>query len=193
MATHHRSRQLGPARNQLRTWNRVSPIRSIQRATIALAGAGADGSPETNTATITAVDTTNAVVRWVGNTAQGGSYGGAIRLALTNSTTVTASRLDHQAGTVSFEVVEFWPGVLRALQVGTITLATVATNTDTITAVDVNKSQLWHLGQEATVTTAGALDTYTCMLELTNTTTVTATKLGALGTTVVGYAVLTFW
>lgn len=85
-------------------------IKSIQRGTVAISGAVASG-----TATITSVDVARAELRDLGysNPSVGGTfYAGYIlsRLALTNSTTVTATRGAATTGfdvTHSFEVTEW--------------------------------------------------------------------------------------
>lgn len=83
-------------------------IKSVQRGTITVAG----GSTS-NTATVTAVDTSKSELRMLGfsgsSTSSGGAEEWAVRIALTNGTTVTATRAANtQSVTVSFELTEFW-------------------------------------------------------------------------------------
>jgi hypothetical protein len=108
-------------------------------------------------------------------------------LALTNTTTVTTTRnaVDENQN-VSFEIIEFWPGVIKQVQRGTITLASVDVNTATVTAVNVNKSSLGYLGSSQTST--GTASDILTNLVLTNTTTVTAQRGGSLsGTVIISY------
>jgi hypothetical protein len=81
-----------------------SPIKSIQRGTISIAGANTS-----NTATITAVDTAKTMLNWLGHTADGDiGLRVLMQLVLTNSTTVTATRQYNSGATViSFEAIEF--------------------------------------------------------------------------------------
>lgn len=93
-----------------------SAIKSIQRGTLVLSS-----SQTSNTATISAVDTNKAKINPLGVSAndakdgQPGSYYALtahhfVRLALTNSTTITATRNSHhdREATVSYEVIEYW-------------------------------------------------------------------------------------
>lgn len=86
-------------------------VRRIQRGTISLAA----GMTTSATATITAVDTAKAVLLHGGWT--GVSGGGALgaerpRIALTNATTITATRVgpdtNTQQSVVAYQVVEFY-------------------------------------------------------------------------------------
>lgn len=75
-------------------------IKSIQRGTVTIASGALSG-----TATITAVDTQKAELRFMGErSTQGGS------IELTNATTITATRTAAPAvtGVLGFEVVERW-------------------------------------------------------------------------------------
>ena len=78
-----------------------SPIKSVQRGTINV-------NNPSSTATISSVNTAKAFVNMLGFTWYG-SQPANIRLALTNSTTVTATKgYDSSDGEVSFEVIEFY-------------------------------------------------------------------------------------
>ncbi len=78
-------------------------IKSIQRGTIALAGAATTG-----TATITAVDTTKTELRFLGQSAGGGGDQHTAWITLTNSTTITATRVTASGTTtVSWELTEY--------------------------------------------------------------------------------------
>lgn len=82
----------------------ISGIKSIQYGTISVTGAGT-----TNTATVTAVNTAKSVLSNLGSTENVASE--TLRLALTNSTTITATR-DSAASagtsTVSFCLTEYY-------------------------------------------------------------------------------------
>lgn len=173
------------------TWLRGggTGIARIQRGTISIA-AGATS----NTATLTnAVDTTRTRLVYVGMVGANDATvdAAACRLALTDSVTVTAS-VNSVSGAgsrvVGYEVVEYAPGVIRAIRRGTITVTGSTAGTDTITAVNVDKSTLDYLG----FTTDGASTapaTAIVRVDLTNATTVTANGLGSVNRTV-GYQVI---
>ncbi len=88
----------------------ISPIKSVQRGTIAFSGWVSSMS-----ATISAVDTSKSVIKLLGFTTSNSAFVPvylSVRLSLANSTTVTATR--HGIGqtadnlpTVAFEVVEY--------------------------------------------------------------------------------------
>lgn len=166
-----------------------SLIKSIQRGTITVTGSAS------GTATITAVNMNSSRLRLLWNTTtSGANITGAFMIELTNATTVTATcRTDNgQTSVVGFEVTEYMPGVIRSVQRSTITIAALATsNTATITAVNTAKSELEWLGQHSDEATQNA-DGYS-RLELTNATTVTASRQGgggAAGTTVTSFEVV---
>lgn len=79
-------------------------INSVQRGTIAITGTNTS-----NTATVTAVDTTKAALHVVGQTNTQGSDGSNAYLVLTNSTTITATRASSGSGTstISWELIEY--------------------------------------------------------------------------------------
>lgn len=83
-------------------------IKSVQRGVITFSS-----SNKTETATISAVDTSKAFVLWGGAIDSAGttSYGHpgrwAARVDLTNATTVTATKWWAYASTISYQVVEF--------------------------------------------------------------------------------------
>lgn len=172
---------------KLRTGQFVpSLIKSIQRATIDVT------SGTSNTATITSVNTERARLRFLGVRITGSEDSGMIRLALTNGTTVTATRFSDGGGTtaiVSFEVTEFFHGVIKRIQRGTVTVnAASATGTATITAVNTAKAELSYLGLESADSTPQEGQAY---IDLTNTTTITATRNTAgAGALTVGYEVV---
>lgn len=79
-------------------------IKSIQRGTIMMNGVN------TNTATITSVDTSKAVLSllgWTGPASGDGDY--QPRISLTNDTTMTANRTGtNNVTTVAFQVTEYY-------------------------------------------------------------------------------------
>ena len=173
-------------------WGASSLIKSIQRGTIVIAAASAS-----NTATIAAVATENTVVRWLGI-----SYDtdGAVDersawayLSLTNATTVTATRgATTGAATVSYEVTEFLPGVIRSVQRGTIFMSAAASNTATITSVDTAKSMAYYNGTQSG-DGFGYSSRYLIRVVLTNATTVTATRGNATNNMTMAYQVTEFF
>ncbi len=130
-------------------WGASSMIRSVQRGTISIASAFSA------TATINAVDVNNTVVRWLGTTSTSTGTTPAVAtagLTLTNSTTLTGVRQSNSATAcvVSYEVIEFLPGVIRSVQRGN-KLISSAPNTQTITEVNTAKSDFSTMGMELDV------------------------------------------
>lgn len=163
-------------------------VRSVQRATITITGA------TSNTATITAVDVGNARVVFLGSThnnAASTMEKVLAMVALTNSTTVTASVNTSPGASstiVSFEVIEYWPGVIKSVQRSTVTVGTPAT---LATTVDATKAQLDWLG--CTNTAPVLQPDVASKIVLTNGTTVTATDGGGGGTHISGYQVVEWY
>lgn len=161
-------------------------IAAVEFGSIAIA------SGTTGTATISSVDTTRAAVMFLGD--NGPNTTGANdrnRVALTNATTVTATRIASGAitTTVAFCVITF-TGVV-SLQQGTTAITTTnLTGTTTITAVASGRAIMVFGG----CTVAPADDRDVGRATLTNTTTVTATRAGSgvSGTTTVGWTVIEF-
>lgn len=79
-------------------------IKSTQRGTIALTAVAS------NTATITAVDTSKSVLRYLGQTSIGSIAAETdVKIVLTNSTTITATRDSaSNSATVSWELTEYY-------------------------------------------------------------------------------------
>jgi uncharacterized protein YycO len=166
-----------------------SMIRSIQRGVVS-----ANNTFATGTVTITAVDLNNTVlsVSQDGDGVVGRWDTSTGTVVLTNATTITVTR----TGTVdslrtSYEVIEYWPGVIKSVQRGTITLASVGSNTATITTVNMNKSQMFDL--RYSTTELASPQTITTRLTLTNATTVTASRAVGTGTNVSSYQVVEFY
>lgn len=137
-----------------------------------------------STATITSVDTANALLFFGGqsnadvNPDFQVSYG---RLDLTNTTTVTAVGFnDGQTKVASYSVVPYVPGVFRSIQRGTIGLTGGATsNTATIATVDTTKTAIMSVGSSASSGANETEENWTHRVVLTNATTATATRAGS--------------
>ena len=163
----------------------VSLIRSVQYGSITVAN-----TETTQTATITAVDVTRASLVFLGcSNNAGGAPNGQVHLALTNSTTVTATRgASSVSTTVAFCVIEYQPQVIRRVQRGTIAItAGNTTNTAAITSVNTAKSVLSWLGQSLAT---GDLTDGSARLTLTSATVVTATREVNTNEMTVAYQVL---
>ena len=158
-----------------------SSIKSIQQGIITLAGV------LSNTATITSVSLANSRVIFLGlNSDDSGSTSRIVagRIELTNATTVTA--FGSQAiGTqiISWMVVEYNPGVIASVQRGTVVTGTPAT----ITAVTLAKTTIDDLGNTKQNGTNNIGASY---IDLTNTTTVTATAASGGASSTHGYQVV---
>lgn len=125
-------------------WGASSLIRSIQYITITFDGVGA-----TATATIAAVDTSRTAVVFLGwqsnDTTSTNSWVWST-LALTNATTVTATKANATTAPAARAVViEFAPGIVKSVQSGVFTVTSGTTN-HTISAVNVSKSCLFPAG-----------------------------------------------
>jgi hypothetical protein len=174
-------------------------IKSVQHGTIAVPDTG---TPST-TATITAVDTNNSILLYSGYSLSGANYARydatTPLLTFTNSTTITAAKgLSAGTGaTVStpFTVIEFYPGVLRSVQYGTIDLNNVTSGTATITTVDTTRAFVLAIGMKTTyANTTPTLGVGGYKLELTNATTVTATRQASSADSfLIGFVVAEFY
>lgn len=168
-----------------------SLIKSVQRGTITISGT------TSNTATITAVSLNNSIITYLyhstSSTAAAGREADA-RVELTDNVTVTAVKGFATGDLVaSYEVIEFWPGIIRSVQRGTVTVANGATsNTATITSVNTIKSFIMWLGRSTTSTSSSGSVNW-LRLDLTDATTVTATRNSSTDAFVVGYQVVEFW
>ncbi len=172
----------------LARWTQPGFVKSVQRGTIAITAA------TSNTATITAVDPSNSRLRFLGSsiTANDNDAQARMLLTFTNGTTITATVTTSpgaDTATASFEVTEYYPGVIKSIQRGTITTASVLSNTATITGINVLKADLDLLGQTSNL--ANFADSTTPYLVLTNSTTVTA-NIGVItgGTQITGFQVV---
>lgn len=147
-------------------------IKSIQRGTITIGN-----TATSNTATLaTSVDPANSRIRYLGCGTNDNTSPEA-RVTLTNATTVTATRIGTSNNTtVSYEVTEYQPGVIKSVQRGVISMASGnSSGTATITAVDTTKAECECLGDTTTDAGAPTNPANNGYVALTNATTVTAT------------------
>jgi hypothetical protein len=168
----------------------LSFVRSVQRGTIAVAAAALTG-----TATITTVGLTNSLLVFNGSQSDNSldAMNKALtRVELTNATTVTATRNTvGEIQTVSYEVIEFWPGVIKQVQRGTITMTTASSATATIDGVTMAKALVEALGFSQTNIDGASV--ILSRLTLTNSTTVTANRTTGTGNVTIGYQVVEFY
>jgi len=149
---------------------------SLQKGTVTITDTNTS-----NTASITSVDTSRSVVLWNGSTCdRTGSNrmtSGSAELALTDATTVTATRISTVDEMVAgFVVLEFASGVTDSIQEVSITVNNPdLSDTATITSVDTSRSMIFP-GGEASFEANWILAVVGTEMELTNATTVTATR-----------------
>ena len=180
-----------PFSSRVAQWTQPGIIKAIQRGTITLAN-----GQLTNTATITTVVPANTRLAYLGNDTANNGAGGTgasdcvVRIDLTNATTVTATRLSStDADIVSYEVIEYVPGVLRTVQRGTVVATAAISGTATLatTLQSTTKATLDVLGWNNNI----AIDATQIFgrVALTNTTTVTLTRIGNTNNLTAGYQV----
>ena len=158
-------------------------IKSIQRGTITLSGV------TSNTATITAVDMDSTEIDYTFFRSDGTTQQqGYARLELTNATTITAYK-DSATNTVvvPYEVVEYDGG--KSIQRGTIILATVSSNTATLSLVDIDKTRTKWLG-ETTDATSGINEPWAHLVLESDGVTLTAQRSPSTKTVTVGYEII---
>lgn len=116
------------------------------------------------------------------------------RMELTSATTVTATR-SGTTGTVNLTgyVVQLRGDVLANVQRGTITISATATsNTATVTSVDLARSAVMWCGISTTNTGASDAINNAVLLDLTDPTTITASRTGSTGDVTISYFLLEF-
>ena len=172
-------------------FTQVRAVSSVIRGTIPMTVGSTSAS-----VTIAAVNPALARLRLLGLTSDDTGVTNAVqgvRLALTNATTITATRRSG-VGTnlvVAYEISQYYPEFIKSIQRGSIDLIGVTSATATITAVDQGTTELDWLGYEYASGTAN--DGSFAKVALTNATTVTATRsAGSVGTCPVGYQVVEF-
>ena len=168
-------------------WGGSSLVRSVQRGVITY------NSATQATATITAVDVNNSIVIWLGQDNGGVCQDdtGRMRIDLNSATTVRATRQSNNAygSSVSFEVIEFEPGLIKQRQAISGTFSSSPLNT-TITAVNMNKTIVFFNGCDDP---AASSCSYTFMrISLASTTTVNFTS-GATNSQVTFATVVEFY
>lgn len=150
-------------------------VDSIQQGSIQFTG-----TTTSNTDTISSVDTARSVVVHNGvDTSQNASIGGSAftDVVLTNATTVTATRDAAGSATINtnYVVIEFAAGIVDSVQPFSVAITSGTTNTATITSVDTAISMIFPGGMTLDSTSMQGDDDL-CYAELTNGTTVTATR-----------------
>ena len=127
-------------------WGASSLVTSGQQANITIP---LSGSANSNTSTISTVDPNRSIILWGGvfPSAYNRNDLDGIRVALTNATTVTATRSGVSAADsyTSYSVMEFQPGVIRSVQRGTSTMSSTTIH-NTITVVNLAKTFFTFLG-----------------------------------------------
>ena len=169
-----------------------SIIKSIQEFSIVIAALSTS-----NTATISAVTTSKSVVIFNGqntnNTtalSQNNAFG---YLALTNSTTVTATRDSGLTNnlTVYGMVIEFASDAVVSMQTGTIVLGSgVTSNTATISSVSTSNAFVVYGGLLSTTSGSVTMRTALTAIDLTDATTVTAIRSLGTDSATVAYTVV---
>ena len=181
---------IGPAGmgGMVSLWGASSLIQSIQYGTVSVSGT------TSGTATITAVDTADSMLVFMGQSCTDTTSffeRGNVGLSLTNSTTVTATKAGSNSNIVAgFCVVEFYPGVVKSVQRGS---RAGFNATSTITEVNTGKVWVMHLGYVGVVgnTYFPEYDAVRC--ELTNSTTLTMKNSNAGGATFFYWQVVEFF
>lgn len=149
-------------------------LKSVQQRTITL------GAATTATDTITAVDPANTELVLLGVSSPSSATDlsqSSVSIDLTNATTVTAFHFSTSGFnfTVSYEVREYYPGFLRSVQRGTLTMtATPKTAALATTLTDITRCRTANLGFTTSTTTYDGQ--IIPRLALTNATTLTATS-----------------
>lgn len=170
-------------------------VKQVQYGTVTIGNSVATG-----TATITSVDVNHSLLFFLGSSyddTESSQARGACRVSLTNATTVTADQsaanTAAEVNSVNFCVIEFYPGVLRSVQRGTISLASDADVDATITAVNTAKAFVNYLGHSSSAATHDNQNFYH-KLTLSAATTVNATRgVASSNTAIVGYQVAEFY
>lgn len=157
------------------------------------------------------VDPSNTVLTWLGQSTDTGLstdeyspcfYETRIELS-TNGQSLTATRGTSSGtykATTAWGLMEFYPGLLRSVQRGTIAMGAVSTTkTATIRPVVTDRARVELLGYTTPYTDGGvaanreASDTHKVRLKLTNSTTVTATVNTVGGEVTVAYQVVEYF
>lgn len=148
-------------------------VESVEYGVVAFTAAN------TATATITSVDTSRTSVVWLGSDSNSATQSAGRQnsdVVLTNSTTVTGNTTNTPTGSTAFMAIQWAAGAVSSVQnIALTSTSASATETSTITSVDVNRSLVFFGGQSGGL--AGVADLcYTS--QLTAATTVTHTRVG---------------
>lgn len=147
------------------------------------------------TATITAVGSLAFLIYNGHTSAVLSGTTGFPRITLTDSTTVTATRNTSDVGNsvvVRVCVVDPSASLVSSVEYGTITVAAASTtNTATIGSVDTSRSIVIWLGYTTTNGTAASSSSFTAV-DLTDATTVTATRNASTGSVTASFVVVQF-
>lgn len=168
------------ANRLLTSASRAGIIKSIQQVAVTINNASSSG-----TATISSVDTSKTLLIWDGRVSadsgvanpQSDSYDA--RITLTNATTLTANRFSTSNNvTIYVTVVEFKTAAVTSVQYGTITVSSGTSNTAAISSVTTSRALCVYLGHHRTTSLGGgnSIPQSEYAVELTNSTTVTASK-----------------
>ncbi len=172
-------------------WASPSLIKSIQRNTITLSGV------TSNTRTITSVVPANSLLYWLGCTysldADPDTSSSAVRIDVTDATTITGFKnTGSNTAIVSFELVEYWPGVLKSVQRDTIAFSGATSATKAITAVNTAKAHASFLGW-TTNQVNGYWARFGPRIDLTSAILVTCTKGIAADSITAGFQVAEYY
>lgn len=184
---------IGPqgAGGMVSQWGASSLVTSGQQANITIP---LSGSANSNTSTISSVDLTRSIILWGGvfPSAYNRNDLDGIRVALTNATTVTATRSGVSAADsyTTYSVMEFQPGVIRNVQRGTSTMSSTTIH-NTITVVNLAKTFYTFLGisDADTSSTTQRLNAYMYFVNPTD----LAVAVYTASSQVVGWQVVEFY
>ena len=170
-----------------------SIIQSVQQVSITISS-----SSSSNTATLSpSVNTSNCMLIYggleTGNTGGLAAHSGwGMRFALTNSTTVTATRTDSPtyAVTGTVTVVEFISGVIDSRQEFVANMVSASTTTDTITSVNTSNTSIFQLGSQGSSGSISTSGLFSAETELASSTSVKTTRTSSSGNLDVGIQVI---
>lgn len=167
-------------------------LKSITQSSITIANAS--GS---NTASVNVVQANSILVYQGCESADASTDENSFNARITLSAdgqTVTATRVGTaQALVVRFAIFEFYPGVLKSCQYGTVTLTATSTNTAAISSVDITKASAISLGFTNSGSTGTTGQNVETSVTLTNATTVTSTRGGSTDNVVLSFVVPEFY
>jgi len=168
-------------------WGANSLIKSVQRGTLGLGGASSAS------VTVSAVAPENSVLRYLGSTsdfAGANASAASARIELASATSITAYNPGGTTVYVTWELLEYLPGIVKSVQRGTLADAATGAAAVTINAVNLAKTALHFLGF-----TTNVADTRTNpRMSMNDATTVVIWVGGAgVGTNNCGYQVVEYY